>query len=388
MDVVVDSDNDERPCACRAAANGDDGGFWCNQMKLCILLYVLSNSLCIVTVKFINYRYEFVLPMMWAMLSETTWIASIPLFFLFNRTRPRRISFIPPLRILSVCALIGTGYSISKTIISYSENVLPGSVYAILSSLDILFNGVFSRIVFGKRLSNTNTIAVLLVIAGVLPNALTSVVIADKHRDATDKAIDVTGLALAVAIPVAILGIAEQAFSTVASSYILKRRIREQTNVSPSSDPSVMISVASLSDVDCTDNVVFIIQYSSWVSLIAFLGMCIPLYFSGEAHLWWPTLRSAFDGSGTVKHAGYDAVLGLSVAAAITIATRMYMRLAKYYICSLRTAFTFAAVKPLPRILQILVLCLAMGEVITIAKVIGMTVPWNTGSRKFTVPMP
>lgn len=267
--------------------------------------------------------------------------------------------------------------------------MLPGSVYAILSSLDILFNGVFSRIVFGKRLSNTNTIAVLLVIAGVLPNALTSVVIADKHRDATDKAIDVTGLALAVAIPVAILGIAEQAFSTVASSYILKRRIREQTNVSPSSDPSVMISgmrtcapcwsrnlltfvVASLSDVDCTDNVVFIIQYSSWVSLIAFLGMCIPLYFSGEAHLWWPTLRSAFDGSGTVKHAGYDAVLGLSVAAAITIATRMYMRLAKYYICSLRTAFTFAAVKPLPRILQILVLCLAMGEVITIAKVIGM----------------
>lgn len=131
--------------------------------------------------------------------------------------------------------------------------------------------------------------------------------------------------------------------------------------------------VASLLTTDtCNDNILFIIQYSSWVSFFAFSGMLFPLWISGEAALWKSTLASAWTGIGPIKHSGVDAVIGISVAIVLTIATRIYMRCAKYYICSLRTAFTFGVVKPLPKILEVIVLCFGLGEILTWQKIFGM----------------
>eukprot|EP00474_Spongospora_subterranea_P009807 CRZ10265.1 hypothetical protein [Spongospora subterranea] len=346
------------------------GGFWCNKMKICITGYIFLSSLCIVVLKFINYRYQFVLPMLWAMISETTWAVSFPLYFLYC-PRSSRDRLFPSPRVIGICAAIGFSYSISKSIISYSENLLPGSVYAIIASLDILFNASFSRIILRKKITVANMLALVLVTCAVLPSVISKIIIAPEHQDAADKAQKLTGLTIALGIPLAIYGVAQESLSTVISTFVLKTRIQDRASFRRL-PISVSFDFSKLTHDDCTENLWFITQYASWVSLFAFIGMLIPLYISGEAASWKTEFVTAWDGSGTITHAGWDAVIGLSLAAAITILTRLYMRCAKYYICSLRTAFTFAVVKPLPRILEIIVLCFLLGEIMTIPKIIGM----------------
>jgi hypothetical protein len=180
------------------------------------------------------------------MLSEATWIVSFPMFFAFRRKGSTR-KFLPSGKIIAICAVIGFGYAMSKSAISYSESksilenrqfllnslidLLPGSVFAIIASVDILFNGIFGRLILKKKVSKCNKIAIIVVICGALPSAISDIIIAPGHRGAVDKAQQVTGLTLALAIPLVLFGIAEESLSTVFSSYILKKRLHDEANL-------------------------------------------------------------------------------------------------------------------------------------------------------------
>lgn len=44
--------------------------------------------------------------------------------------------------------------------------------------------------------------------------------------------------------------------------------------------------VDHLSEGECENNLVYVVEYSSYLSLFAFIGMLIPLAISGEYRFW------------------------------------------------------------------------------------------------------
>ena len=164
--------------------------------------------MCVIVLKFVNYRYNFVYPMFMAMVSESTWIVSFPLMFALARRYnvPLRI---PTKQQFIIYTIIGFGFALSKTLTSYSETILPGSIFSIISSSDIVFNLWFSRLILKRKITRWHLAAIVLLIAGVLPNALSDVVIGSKDKAATDRAEQVTGVSLTLALGLAFIGIAE-----------------------------------------------------------------------------------------------------------------------------------------------------------------------------------
>lgn len=57
-------------------------------------------------------------------------------------------------------------------------------------------------------------------------------------------------------------------------------------------DSSVNQEVKNLSEGECQRNLVYVVEYSSYLSLFAFIGMLIPLAISGEYRFWPGTISN------------------------------------------------------------------------------------------------
>ena len=307
-----------------------------------IVVYQIFASANVILIKLMNYRWHVVEPVFTALLQKSGFLFSGVLVTGMVYIGGYRRSTMTR-RLLARYMLLGLIGAAMSWATSIGMNVLSGTTYALLKASDLIFNVAMSKLFLKKIFTAWHMNAVFLVLVGVSLSAFQSLRDdkgSEKDPDGDDDALP---FSTTVGVLATVLGALLDAGNTVLADKLLKGDTKPT--------PERCVSWKDGSKLKHVDFFI-ITEYGCYISIFSCLWLIVPLFVMGEPEKY-------HDSIGRLQG---DALFLFILTSVFVSLSRLFVRVAKYQIVLLRSAFTFAVVKPTRRVLTILALIVCFGN--------------------------
>jgi hypothetical protein len=235
-----------------------------------IFAYFISSLDGIAIVKFLNYHFCFTSWLLFALLSRSTWVLSIPLHVGLQALEGMKIGV--SFKQLRLYFFIAVGLSLVELLNSLSMSILPGSWYALLKGSDVGFSMALSHLILGKKYKSGQVVAVVFVMGGIGMVVLLGPPSAPAHHGSSS---ETEYVSRSVAAGICLGGVFMNAFCAVLTEATLKqtleeeeKRLLEQQIINETHYPPSELLLSN--------------AYSMWTTLFSFGILLVPVLWSGQ----------------------------------------------------------------------------------------------------------